>query len=66
MRKGLDYEKRVAHLEDEILDVRQTIAGNHSTRRGTLLLIELEQLEAELKAVQEKHTNNSLSGIRGI
>ena len=66
MRKGLDYEHRVAHLQAEIEDVKQTLAGNHGTRRGTLLLIGLERLEGDLKAVTQKRDNNAPSVTRGI
>lgn len=65
MRKGLDYEHRVAHLQEEILDVKQTLAGNHGTKRATLLLIELERLEGDLKAVTQKRENNAPSVTRG-
>jgi hypothetical protein len=54
-----DYEKKVARLEEEITDIKGTLAGNQSCKRYTLMLIELESLEGELRATREKRINNA-------
>lgn len=53
------YDQTVARLEENIEDIKKTLGGNYGTKHGTLLLMELERTEEELRAVKAKRINNA-------
>jgi hypothetical protein len=59
MSHGQRYDQTVARLEEEIEDIKKTLGGNYGTKHGTLLLMELERNEQELRAVKAKRINNA-------
>lgn len=45
-------EIKIAHLEEDILDIKQTLAGTANTKHGKALQMELANKEGQLKAIR--------------
>lgn len=59
MPHGHTHDQATANLRAEIKDIQDTLAGYHSAKRYNLLVMELENLEGQLRAITAKRINNA-------